>query len=108
MRNYDEIIKSFIEGLTEKDYDGSYSEVNKKEGYRIRIIFRGEQLIYQENNRSMICEIYGGGNDGIVFKNTIEEWDNNIAISEKEKELIIQRILLYFKSYQNVTNPRVV
>lgn len=97
MRAYDQPNIDYINSLTEKDFDGIYCENNKELGYRIKIIFRGEAIIYQEQNRSMICYIYIG-EKGVLFETkTIENWYNGTEISAEEKELLIQRIVKYLE-----------
>lgn len=98
MKNYSPEIQKFINSQSDLDFKGKYTENNKDENYKIKIIFRGEHLLYKEKDRSMICEI--DCQNAIIFKDSIEYWDNSNKIIFEESEIIIKRVLLYFENIQ--------
>lgn len=73
-------------------------EVNQEEDYKVRIINRGEQLFYQQENRALICEIQP--TESIVYTDSIKRWDDGKPVTDEEKRRIITRLDSYFKKYQ--------
>ncbi len=66
---------------------------NNKTCY-LKILNRGEQLFYQEDERAFICEI--SVMDEVVFSGSIKKWDSGAKITAQEKEQIKQSIEKFF------------
>lgn len=83
-----------------KNHEGAYSvELDKTGICYIRILNRGEQMFYQENDRAFICEI--SVLHDIVFSKSIKKWDNGEKVTEQEKNDIKNKITFFFKQYHN-------
>jgi hypothetical protein len=78
--------------------DGKFIEKNI-EGYIISIVGR-EELLYQCNGRGVL--VYTNADEPIVDASSIKFWDDLSVITESERDLIIKRIIDYFRNYQNV------
>ncbi len=76
-------------------------ENNIEEGYKIRIVYRGEGLFYHNiiDNKAFICDIQI--RTGVIFQKTINRWDDNSKI--ENKELILHRLCNYFLTIQQIT-----
>ncbi|MBN1984451.1 MAG: hypothetical protein JW795_23195 [Chitinivibrionales bacterium] len=94
----DKLRKAELERLKADRGTGPYVEENVQEGYRIKIIYRGEHLFYQQGERALICAI--DPIDNIIYKKSLKHWDNGKKISDEEKKIICDRIIRYFKVYQ--------
>ncbi|HOJ78580.1 MAG TPA: hypothetical protein PLZ08_10890 [Bacillota bacterium] len=65
----------------------------------LKILNRGEQLFYQENDRAFICEISLPHN--VVFIETIKKWNTGTKLTPQEKEEVINNIQRFFKNNYN-------
>jgi hypothetical protein len=81
-------------------------ERNVEYNYKVRIINRGEHLFYQQEDRAFICEI--NPHESIIFKYSIKKWDNGVKITDDEKEVIFDRLILYFKNFQDNIDAKIV
>jgi hypothetical protein len=81
-------------------------ERNVEHNYKIRIINRSEQLFYQQEDIAFICEI--NPHESIIFKDSIKKWDNGVKITDDEKEVIFDRLILYFKKFQDNIDAKIV
>jgi hypothetical protein len=88
---------SRIHRLKKDGVVGPRVEVNDK-GYKIRIITRGEELFYMDGKKALIADICLS--PPCIFSFSIKKWDNGKIISDDEKKVILQRIISYFKKYQ--------
>lgn len=71
----------------------------------LKILNRGEQLFYQEDNRALICEI--SVIHDVVIDESIKKWDSGEKVTDKEKNQIRKNIERFFaESYQ--TNIRFI
>jgi hypothetical protein len=68
--------------------------------YRIRVLGRGENLFFQENNNYLFCQI--DAVNAIIFKNTIQKWDNlKDTMNNSEHERVSYLIEKYYKEIYN-------
>jgi len=76
---------------------GPFVEKNSA-GYTITIICRGEQLLYRDDNGSLVLEIsiYGQWLDAA----SIKKWDKGFGVSDAQRMMVIDRIKQYFEAYQ--------
>ena len=80
--------------------------VRFKEGadcYGIRVIGRGDNLFFQENENALICDI--DAVDAIIYARSIKNWDGQKKMQKSEKERVLSLIEKYYKNYinENVT-----
>ena len=76
--------------------------VRFKEGdncYGIRIIGRGDNLFFQENENALICDIDAVG--AIIFARSIKCWDGQKKMQPSEKERVLNLIERCYKNYIN-------
>jgi len=92
--------KEFIKELKEDKTIAPMIENNMIDGYRIRIVYRGEGLFYHDivNKKAFICNIQI--RTGVIFTETINRWDDRTEIINKEQ--IIRRIQNYFLLFQKI------
>lgn len=95
--------KEYIRELKIDKSTGKIIENNLFEGYKIRIIERGERLFYQQKEKALICEIQI--RNGSIFSSSIKKWDDDSIVTEEEKRTILERIKSYFINYQQITFP---
>lgn len=74
----------------------------QKNVYGIRVLGRGENLFFQENNKALICEI--NAVDALVFTKSVKNWEGEKKMSTEEKERVLALIKKY---YAEVYNPEV-
>jgi len=65
----------------------------------MKILNRGEQLFYQENDKAFICEI--SVLHDIIFTESIKKWDSGEKIKPQEKEKVKNNIQKFFKDNYN-------
>ena len=92
--------KEFIKELKEDKTIAPMIENNMIDGYKIRIVYRGEGLFYHDtvNKKAFICNIQI--TTGVIFIKTINRWDDRTEIINKEQ--IIRRIQNYFLLFQKI------
>jgi len=71
--------------------------------YGIRVIGRGENLFFQENEKALICDIDAPAS--LVYSASIKNWESNKKMSKKEKGRVLTLIKCYYKKCinENVT-----
>ncbi len=71
--------------------------------YGIRVLGRGNDLLFKENNKGLLCEI--DAEHGIIYKKSIQKWDStNEKMTKSERERVSD---LIFKFYRKVYNADV-
>jgi hypothetical protein len=77
-----------------------------KEGgniYAIRILSKGEDLFFRENDKALICTI--DAVHGVIYKDSINGWDTpEKKMDNAEKERVVR---LIYKFYKERLNPEV-
>lgn len=73
-----------------------------KNVYGIRVLGRGENLFFQENDKALICEI--NAVEALVFTKSVKNWEGEKKMSAEEKERVLTLIKKY---YAEVYNPAV-
>ena len=63
--------------------------------YGIRVIRRGENLFFQENNKGLICQI--NATHSVIFANTIKKWEGRKIMTLTERERVTELVLKYYK-----------
>jgi hypothetical protein len=63
--------------------------------YGIRVLGRGENLFFQENDKALICQI--DAVHSIVYSKTIKNWEGEKKMSEVEKHRVIELVEKYYK-----------
>lgn len=71
--------------------------------YGIRVLGRGENLFFQENEKALICEI--DATHATIYTKKIKNWDGEKKMSSIERDRVISLIVKYYKK---VYNPNVV
>ena len=68
--------------------------------YGIRILGRGENLLFMENDKGLICTI--DAVHGAIFTRSIRQWDSTgKKMSKKERERVIGLVEKYYKELLN-------
>ncbi|GEM56365.1 hypothetical protein B0A58_00205 [Flavobacterium branchiophilum NBRC 15030 = ATCC 35035] len=68
--------------------------------YRIRVLGRGENLFFQENDNYLFCQI--DAVNAVIFKSTIQKWDNlKDNMNSSEHERVSSLIEKYYKEIYN-------
>lgn len=68
--------------------------------YGLLILYRGETLFYQENDRALLCEI--AARFAAINPETIAQWDDNTDINPAERAAVLDKIItLYKKAYKD-------
>jgi hypothetical protein len=74
-----------------------------KEGgnvYGLRILSKGEDLFFRENDRGLICTI--DAVHGSIFKDSIRTWDSHEQkMNKEEKERVLKLIYKFYKAGLN-------
>lgn len=70
--------------------------------YGIRVLVRGENLLFQENDKVLICQI--DAVHAIIYSKSIKKWEGEKKMSSAEKQRVI---LLIEKYYKLAYNPNV-
>ena len=91
---------NYINELKEDKTIAPMIEHNMIDGYKIRIVYRGEGLFYHDivSQKAFICDIQI--RTGVIFTETINRWDDQTEIINKEQ--IIRRIQNYFLLFQKI------
>lgn len=72
--------------------------------YGIRILGRGENLLFMENDKGLICTM--DAVHGAIFTRSIRQWDSTgKKMSKKERERVIGLVEKYYKE---LLNPNVI
>jgi hypothetical protein len=92
-----------LQKLKKGEFSAPYVEDNP-EGYRIKIIGRGEQLFYQQDDKALFVEIVTDSKNNCenIFAASIKKWDNGKKVTEDEKRLILTRLKNYFVNIQKM------
>lgn len=97
-RTYSKATKATINELKTDSRAYRYEEDGNK--YGLLILYRGETLFYQENDRALLCEI--AARFAFINPDTIAHWDDNTAIGTEERAVILEKIItLYKKAYKD-------
>jgi hypothetical protein len=91
----------YIEQLKKDDSIETRTDFNGNV-YRIRVLGRGENLFFQENDKCLLCEI--DARNAIIFTKSIKKWEPDIKMSSEEKKRVT---VLVEKYYKEVYNPNV-
>lgn len=68
---------------------------------RLLIIYRGERLFFQINDRALICDI--SARDSMLGKRSLKKWDDGRLIGAEDRELLVALIQKYYTlSYRDV------
>ena len=70
--------------------------------YRIRVLSKGENLFFQENDRCLLCLI--DAQNGIIYSKSIKKWEPNERMSPNERKRVTSLVEKY---YREVYNPDV-
>lgn len=63
--------------------------------YGIRVIGRGEDLFFQENEKALLCVI--DAIDSIIYVKSIKNWEGEKKMNEAEKNRVLALIKYYYK-----------
>lgn len=61
---------------------------------RLLIIYRGERLFFQVNEKALICEI--SARDSMLSKKSLKKWDDGSSIDTEEREQLVALIAKYY------------
>src|SRR5512133_517199 len=94
-----ELVRQLKEDLS----TGPYVE-NNPAGYRVRVVLRGEHVFYQEGNRALIAGVSPDYAHAKVFihTGTVDAWDDGTGLTEEERRVVVERVVSYFRRYQNM------
>ena len=69
-------------------------EKQNREGYEVRILNRGEEVLYRKDDKSLVAEITHGN---ILYTHSLREWQNpkGTKLSREEYDLVLKRICEY-------------
>ena len=70
--------------------------------YRIRVIGRGENLFFQENDKCLLCLI--DAKNAMIYSKSIKKWEPNEKMSSSERKRVIALVEKY---YREVYHPDV-
>lgn len=97
-RKYSKATIAIINELKTDQRAYRYEEDGNK--YGLLILYRGETLFYQENDRALLCEI--AARFAVINPETIAQWDDNTDINPDERAAILDKIMtLYKKAYKD-------
>ncbi|WPQ65174.1 hypothetical protein SIO70_09990 [Chitinophaga sancti] len=97
-RKYSKATIAIINELKTDQRAYRYEEDGNK--YGLLILYRGETLFYQENDRALLCEI--AARFAVINPETIVQWDDNTDIHSDERAAILDKIMtLYKKAYKD-------
>lgn len=66
--------------------------------YRIRVLGRGENLFFMENDKALICTI--DAEHGAIFTRSVKKWDSiEKKMSPKERKRVVALIEQYYKVF---------
>lgn len=88
--------KEELEFIQELKNDRSVYNYNIPDVGRVRlmIIYRGERLFFQLNDKALICLI--SAHEAKLSKKSLKKWDDGTLINVSEKEKICQLICQYY------------
>jgi len=88
----------YIENLKN---DNTINRVQDENGnlYGIRVLGRGNNLFFQENDKALICEI--DAVHAVIFTKTIKKWEGEKEMSVEEKKRVTNLIQKYYKEVYN-------
>ena len=92
-------MSTYLEELMKRE---DISRVTDEAGnkYGIRILGRGENLLFMENDKGLICTI--DAVHGAIFTRSIRQWDSTgKKMSKKERERVIGLVEKYYKELLN-------
>jgi len=93
--------KDQLEHISELKSDLTIREKKDRHGkYKVKILYRGEGLYYEDDNKALICEI-GLLPKIVLFTKTIKKWDNGCKVTNEEKLKIYSRLKQYFLDSDN-------
>lgn len=72
---------------------------NQGNSYWIKVLGRGENLFFQENEKALICEI--DAVNGTIYSKSIKNWEGEKKMSTVEQDRIILLIAKYYKEIYN-------
>jgi hypothetical protein len=90
-------IKRLLKRVTGGSSEAPYAEVFP---YEIRIILRGEQLLYRDQRGAVIIEISLPGR--WIKEPSIDRWDGERSVSSSERKEIVERVISYFRRRQGM------
>ncbi|SFW57920.1 hypothetical protein [Chitinophaga sancti] len=97
-RTYSKATKATLNDLKSDSRAYRYEEDGNK--YGLLILYRGETLFYQENDRALLCGI--AARFAFINPETIAHWDDNTVINTEERATILEKIItLYKKAYKD-------
>ncbi|MGJ1363941.1 hypothetical protein ACR78F_17640 [Sphingobacterium spiritivorum] len=68
--------------------------------YGIRVWGRGENLLFIENEKGLICTI--DAEHGAIFTRSVKKWDSSdIKMSKKERLRVVGLIEKYYRKFYN-------
>jgi hypothetical protein len=67
--------------------------------YGIRVLGRGENLFFQENDKALICQI--DAVNGVIFTKSIKNWEGQRRMDANEKSRVITLLEKYYKQVYN-------
>jgi hypothetical protein len=86
-------VEEYIQWLKADPYWGVQVRVSDAEDYRIKTVSRGEQVLYQENERAVLVDIDSAQN--ALATKSIRRWDDGTPVSDEERAIIVQRLVRY-------------
>ncbi|MCG8537307.1 MAG: hypothetical protein MI808_19635 [Pseudomonadales bacterium] len=71
--------------------------------YGIRVLGRGENLFFQENDKALVCVI--DAVHSVIFEKSIKNWEGEKRMSKGERSRVSELIIQYYKKAinENVT-----
>ncbi len=92
----------YVKELKSDKKEAPMIEINLQSGYKIRVVYRGEGLFYHdfETDKALVFDIQI--RNGSIFESTIKKWDDSSKISQKERDIILERTKLYFHNFQKI------
>jgi hypothetical protein len=94
-------MSEYINGLMKDKTVNRIVDEHQNE-YGIRVLGRGENLFFQENDKALICEI--NAVEGVIYTKSVKNWEGEKKMSAEEKERVLGLIKKY---YAEVYNPAV-
>jgi hypothetical protein len=68
--------------------------------YGIRVLGRGENLLFIENDKGLICTI--DAEHGAIFTRSVKKWDSiDKKMSPKERKRVVGLIEQYYRKFYN-------
>lgn len=93
-------MSNYIDELKE---DSTVNRLNDNQGnlYGIRVLGRGNNLFFQENEKALICEI--DAVHAVIYTKSIKNWEGEKKMKTEERERVISLIVEYYKKIYNPT-----